>query len=157
MVDLEDPASLRLEAAVPESLAGQVKPGTSLAVTVSAAVLALTATVVEVSPAADPVTRTVRVRLALPATPGLRSGQFGRVTVPVAAGERLLIPAGAVRRLGQMDAVLVVDDGHARLRLVRLGETTAAGEVAVRAGLTAGERLITSPGTVMDGAPVTLR
>ena len=157
VVDLEDPASLRLEVAVPESLAGRVRPGTRLEVTVPAAGLTLQAAVVEVTPAADPVSRTVRARLALPVAADLRSGQFGRVTVPVSAGERLLIPSTAVRRLGQMDAVLVLEDGHARLRLVRLGDTTAAGDVAVRAGLTAGERLITTPGTVADGAAVTAR
>ncbi len=153
VADLEDPASLRLEVAVPESLAARVAPGTTLAVEVAAAGLAVIAPVVEVTPAADPASRTVRASLALPPTVGLRSGQFGRVTVPVAAGERLFVPQAAVRRHGQIDSVLVAEDGHARLRLVRLGEVSGT-EVAIRAGLAAGELLILNAPSLADGSPI---
>jgi RND family efflux transporter MFP subunit len=156
VVDLEDPASLRLQVDVPESLAQRVTPGATLAAEVAAAGLVLQATVVEVLPAADPASRTVRAALALPAAPGLRSGLFGRVTIPVAAGERLFIPQAAVRRHGQIDSVLVAEDGHARLRLVRLGEVRGD-EVAIRAGLAAGEQVILNAPGLADGHPILIR
>lgn len=154
VVELEDPATLRLAVEVPESLAARLAPGASFAVQVPAAGFAGDAPVVEVVPAADPVTRSVLVKLALPSgAPGLRSGQFGRVGVPVAEGRVLAVPATAVVRRGQLDAVYVVADGVARLRLVRLG--TALGEaVAVRAGLSAGELVAVDPANLRDGQAV---
>ncbi|MBN8526753.1 MAG: efflux RND transporter periplasmic adaptor subunit, partial [Planctomycetes bacterium] len=67
VVDIEDPATLRLEVEVPESLAARVVLGATLQVQVAAAGLDLAAPVVEITPAADPVSRSVLVKLALPA------------------------------------------------------------------------------------------
>jgi RND family efflux transporter MFP subunit len=138
LIDLEDPASLRLEIEVPESLAARIAPTTTLRVLVPAAELDAEAAVAEVIPAADPVSRSVLVKLALPAAPGLRSGQFGRAAIAVADGQALTVPAAAVVRRGQLDLVTVVADGRATLRLVRLGGTVGD-RVVVRAGLAAGE------------------
>jgi RND family efflux transporter MFP subunit len=144
VIDLEDPASLRLEVELPESLASLVGVGTRLRAQVGAAAFDAEAAVVEVTPAADPVSRTVLVKLALPpAQPGLRSGQFGRVTIPVAGGELLSVPNAAVVQRGQLDAVFVVVDGRARLRLVRLGGQDG-GRTAIRAGLEPGEVVVSA-------------
>lgn len=156
VIDLEDPASLRLEVEIPESLAAGVAVGTRLRVQVGD--LDQPATVAEVTPASDPVSRSVLVKLALPAEArGLRSGQFGRVSLPVGGDRLLAVPAAAVLRRGQLDLVFVLADGRARLRLVRLGG--AEGDlVAVRAGLSAGEMVAVSGlETLADGQPVTLR
>jgi RND family efflux transporter MFP subunit len=156
VIDLEDPASLRLEVEVPESLAAQVKLGSKLPIRTGA--LATEAAVVEVTPAADPVSRSVLVKLALPADAGeLRSGQFGRVTIPVAAGKMLSVPTNALVRRGQLDAVFVVTDGKARLRLVRTGGSDGD-STAIRAGLEAGETVVTDGATgLADGQPITVR
>lgn len=158
VLDLEDPASLRLEVEVPESLAGTVAMGARLPVEVTAAGLAAEGEVVEIIPAADPVSRSVLVKLALPAgATGLRSGQFGRAAIAVAGGRMLAVPAAAVVRRGQLDAVFVVADGVARMRLVRLG--AADGErIGVRAGLAEGEVVaVDGAAALRDGQPVTVR
>ena len=49
----------------------------------------------EIAPVADAVSRTFQVKLDLPAAAGLRTGQFGRVSVPVAETKLLLVPADA--------------------------------------------------------------
>ncbi len=158
VIDLEDPSSLRLEVEVPESLAGTVTMGTTLRVQIDAAGLDIEAPVVEVSPAADPVSRSVLVKLTLPsATPGLRSGQFGRASIATAGGQMLAVPTTALIQRGQLDAIYVVQDGIARLRLVRLGGSQ--GEfTTLRAGVVAGETVVTSEvDLVIDGQPVTVR
>jgi RND family efflux transporter MFP subunit len=156
VIDLEDPASLRLEVELPESLAARVVVGTTLRAQIGAATFDQEAAVVEVTPAADPVSRSVLAKLALPATAtGLRSGQFGRVTIPVIGGTVLSVPDSAVVQRGQLDAVFVVKDGKAHLRLVRLGGVDG-GRSVIRAGLEAGE-LVVSVGAenLRDGQPVT--
>ncbi len=156
VIDLEDPASLRLEVEIPESLAARVVVGTKLRVHISA--FDQEAAVVEVTPAADPVSRTVLVKLALPAdATGLRSGQFGRVTVPVSEGRLLSVPTAAVIHRGQLDAVFVVQDSTARLRLVRLGGSDGT-STAIRAGLKPDETVVVDGAdALIDGQPVTVR
>ena len=118
LLELEDPTALRLEADVPEALLDRIKLNNKLGVRVPSASLSLEATVSEISPAADPVSRTSRVKLDLPAVQGLRSGQFGRVAVPVAEVIALRVPASAVVVRGQMEIGFVVVNHHAQLRLV---------------------------------------
>lgn len=156
VIELEDPASLRLEVEVPESLAGRVPLGTRLRVQVGA--LDTETAVVEVTPAADPVSRSVLVKLALPAEArDLRSGQFGRATIPVAGGRVLSVPDAAIVHRGQLDAVFVAKDGHARLRLVRTGGSDG-GSTAIRAGLDPGEVVVGDGATgLVDGQPISLR
>jgi hypothetical protein len=52
--------------------------------------------VAEMSPAADQNSRTYLVKLDLPGATGLRSGQFGRVAVPVGEASAIRVPAAAV-------------------------------------------------------------
>jgi NAD(P)H-flavin reductase len=70
---------------------------------------------------ADPVSRTFQVKLDLPKADGLRTGQFGRVSVPVAEVKLLMVPKTSVIKRGQMELVFVAKDGKAALRLVKTG------------------------------------
>jgi multidrug efflux pump subunit AcrA (membrane-fusion protein) len=58
----------------------------------------------------------------------------------------LLVPASALVRRSELDAVYVLDDsGTPRLRQVRLGRTLPDGRIVVLAGLEAGEAVVTNP------------
>jgi RND family efflux transporter MFP subunit len=114
-------------------------------------------TVSEISPVADPVSRTFNVKLDLPPTEGLRTGQFGRVSVPVAEVKLLLVPQSAVLKRGQMELVFVAKDGKAALRLVKTGKGLE-GRVEVLSGLEEGEQIIVSEtAKLTDGQPVTIQ
>jgi len=65
------------------------------------------------------------------------------------------LPKGCVIREGQLEGVYVVDkDSVARLRLLKLGETTPEA-VEVLAGLESGERyVVEGMNTVRDGGKV---
>lgn len=154
LLELEAPAALRLEADVPEALIDRIKLNEKLAVRVPTANLSLEATVSEISPIADPVSRTFLVKLDLPQTPGLRSGQFGRVAVPVAEVSAIRVPAGAVVVRGQMEIAFVVVNQRAQLRLVKTGKHLG-GEVEIVSGLSAGETIVVEgAGALLDGQPV---
>lgn len=158
VVEIEDPSAPRLEVEVPESLSGGLDLGTRLRAQVPAAGLDAEAPVVEIIPAVDPVSRSVLVKLALPAgTKGLRTGQFGRAAITVAGGRMLAVPAAAVVARGQLDAVFVIKDGVARMRLVRLGAADG-GRISVRAGLAEGEVVaVEGAAGLRDGQSVTVR
>ena len=155
LMELEAPRVLRFETDLPESLLDRIKLGATLAVTVPALPAPVPATVSEISPVADAVSRTFLVKLDLPAAAGLRPGQFGRVAVPVAATELLLVPRQALLKRGQMEAVFVVRDHRASLRLVKTGKVLAD-KLEILSGLEPGDAIVTSEASQLtDGQPVT--
>ena len=118
LLELEYPATLRLEADVPDALISKIKLKDKLLIRVTDQNPTVEGVVSEIAPAADPVSRTFRVKLDLPASSELRSGQFARVAVPVAQVNALRVPMGAVNVRGQMEVAFVVTNQHAQMRLV---------------------------------------
>ncbi|HSH14373.1 MAG TPA: efflux RND transporter periplasmic adaptor subunit, partial [Desulfurivibrionaceae bacterium] len=154
LLTLENNNRLQVAVAVPETLLARIKSGDALPLTVPAADYAGPGQVVEIAPAADPTSRTALVKLAVTA-PGLRPGQFARVTLPGSGTDTAIsLPASAVIAFGQMEKIFVVENAAAQLRLVRTGEKHD-GRVEILAGLTGGE-LVVSEGAeqLSDGQPV---
>ncbi len=157
IIEMEDPRALRFEADVPEALIGNVKLGAKLPVQVAEGAAPIESTVVEIAPVADAASRTFLVKLDLPATQGVRSGQFGRVWVPTGETKSIRVPSSAVVTRGQMECVFVVVNEHTELRLVRTGKH-AGGEVEILAGLSSGERVVIDGAeSLRDGQPTTLK
>jgi RND family efflux transporter MFP subunit len=155
LVEMEDPAALRLEAAVPEAIIDRVSLGSKLMVRIGSN--ELEGVVREMSPTADPNSRTLLVKLDLPATPGLRTGQFGRVAVPVAETSVLRVPASAILRRGQMELVFINNSRRAQLRIVKTGKSIGA-EVEIVSGVNAGEQIIIEgAANLADGQPIEVR
>ena len=151
LLDLENPAQLRIEADIPEALIASLKIGASLDVTPKAK-----ATVAEISPTGDPNSRTFPVKLDLPAGNPMRPGQFVRITVPVREYEALVIPAAALVQRGQLQMVFVNENNISKLRLFRTGRERSEG-IEVLAGLDGGESLvIEGADKLMDGQPLTV-
>jgi multidrug efflux pump subunit AcrA (membrane-fusion protein) len=153
---LETPARLEVEAAIPEGRMEAIAPGLHLEVRVPAlGERVFSAPVATVVPAADPASRSVRVKLALPEDPELKPGLFARVAIPGAAAPMLLIPRRAVIPEGQLTGLFQLDDeGRARFRLVRLG-ADAGEQVEVLTGLAPGTRYVAGPAPgLADGVRV---
>lgn len=144
---IEQEGRLRLEVPVDAALAGAVTRGARLAVAVEAAGFRGEVPVTEVVPAADPVSRTFVAKADLPPAPGLRSGQFARVSLPLGSRAAVTVPESALVRRGQLDGVFVAGEGgRLGFRIVQPGRESAPGRREVLAGLAAGERI------VVDGA-----
>ena len=112
--------------------------------------------VTEVARAVGADQRAFTVKVSLPPTVTARTGSFARVVFRGAPRRALLVPAHAIQRHGQVSSIYVVQDGVARLRLIRVG-TSASEGVEVLAGLDAGESIVISPLTrLIDGAHVTV-
>ena len=132
---------------VPEDRVAAVKPGQAASVSLlSVAGQPLTAHVREVAPAADPQTRTYRVKLSLDAPdPRVRLGMTADVALAgeAAAGKAVRLPATALFHQGEKPAVWVVRSADSTLELrpvtvLRYGER----DVFVGAGIEAGERVV---------------
>ena len=100
-----------------------------------------------VLPSADPVSQTIEWRLELPTAGagGLVPGQQVRVRFVGGASERMVLPASAVVRRGELTAVYVVAGQGFSLRAVRLGSDHGAAGVEVLAGLSAGDSVALDP------------
>jgi RND family efflux transporter MFP subunit len=139
------PGALRLVVQLPQSdvaaMRAAVGPRILLADGRTVAAGALT-----VSPAADPGTHTVTVRVALPdldAAP--QPGATAKLLFPIAgAAAQLEIPRSALVRRGEITGVYAVDGQRLSLRQVRLGETRGD-RVEVLAGLKGGETIAADP------------
>ena len=157
LLQIEDPDTLRLEADVPEALVGNVKLGDKLAVRIAALASEIEGTVAEMSPTDDPNSRTFLVKLDLSGATGLRSGQFGRVSVPVGEARAIRVPAAALIQRGQMELVFVVVGNHALMRLVKTG-SRIGDEIELVSGLDSGEQVVTDgAASLTDGQPVTIK
>ncbi|PKP63093.1 MAG: efflux RND transporter periplasmic adaptor subunit, partial [Alphaproteobacteria bacterium HGW-Alphaproteobacteria-9] len=141
-----------LEAAVPESQAGDV----SIGQTVRAALTAypgemFSGRITAILPSAQADSRTLTVRAELP-NPGLRlrPGMFAQVTLSPEPRDALLIPAEAVIRTGRRNLVMLAQGKGGFLPAeIRIGRE-ANGQIEVLAGLAAGEQVVVSGQFLLD-------
>jgi hypothetical protein len=66
---------------------------------------------------------------------------FGRILIPLAEEDVLVIPRQAVRKVGQLELVEVVEHGQASRRAIRTGRTLGE-DVEVLSGLRQGEQVV---------------
>jgi RND family efflux transporter MFP subunit len=154
LISIEDPTALRLEADIPQAIAAQIRRDARLAVRMDGLSGEFNGTISEIAPSADSVSRTVQVKVDLPVQPGLSSGQFARLLVPVGEGDSLRIPASAVLQRGQLEMVFTVANQHAQMRLVRTGKRDGD-QVEVLSGLHPGDAVVIDGASQLtDGQPV---
>lgn len=152
LVSLYDPGSLRVRAAVPQSLAQRVQadavrvelPG------LPAAQQWPQATRVQLLPTIDAATHTVQVRADLPGSvQGAVPGMFARLWLPAAdaaePAKRVTVPVSAIVRRAEMTGLYVQDaSGRPLLRQVRLGRVEGD-RVEVLSGVAPGEAVVLDP------------
>lgn len=153
---LESTDRLRAEGTVPEQAAVSLRIGDTLPVVVNDGADSVEGRIEELSAAADAVSRSVLVKVALPAG-AARSGQFARLQVAAGRTDTLLVPASALTRFGQMERVFVVEQGRAMLRLVKTGRAVRD-RLEILSGLNAGEQVVLNPPAALrDAQSVSLR
>lgn len=157
LITLEDPRALQLEADVPEAIADRIQGDARLSIRPDGVREPLTGTVNEMAPSADPLSRTVQVKLDLPAGAPVRPGQFARLQVPIGESRSLGVPESAVLRRGQLELVFVVVTNSARLHLVKTGRQNG-GIVEILSGVDPGDSVVVEGArSLVDGQPVTIQ
>ncbi len=158
LLDVYDPAALRVAVSVPQAVAARLEDATALWLEVPVANIGpieVSAAAVQSRPVVDATTHTARLRIKLPdGGPGIRPGMFARLHIVLpddraapALAAPVLVPASAIVRRAELTGLYILDDsGRPVLRQVRLGR--AAGDlVEVLAGVSAGEPVFIAPFT----------
>jgi RND family efflux transporter MFP subunit len=142
---LYDPTEMQLVANVRESLAMKLKVGQEVPAKLESFDYECLATVREVVPQAEVGSRSFQVKVTGPCPPGVYSGMFGRIKLPLEDEELIVIPAAAVRRVGQLTLVNVVEAGQMIRRNVQIGRQLGK-DVEILSGLQAGEKVVVEAG-----------
>lgn len=143
-----DASRMRLEVPVPVRLVDRFPLGRAIAVKLDHPAAVVTGKVAEVVSEIDPHSRTRKVKLLLSAgDTEILPGAFGRVAVADDAHEAVVLPAAAVRRVGQLEMVEIVEGGRAVQRMVRTRAIDRE-SVEILSGLSGGETVVlAAPGS----------
>ncbi len=156
LIEVHDPSELRAVAGVPQFVLPRVAQAAKAEVLLPLLGTKLAATRLTLLPAADARLLSTQVRADLPRDlpRGVVPGTAAKVLLPAGQAQRLVMPAAAVLRRGELTAAYVVgQDGRSRLRQIRVGEAAGAGLIEVLSGLDAGERVRLDPTLVVLGSP----
>lgn len=154
ILTVENPKKLELSVSVPEEKARLLSVGGRASVIVDSPAETFRTKISAVVAAADPMSRTSIVKLALPNDKGLRPGQFVSVRFDALARKVLTVPTTAVFHEGQLDGVFVVEDGRAALRWIQTGQSDGR-FTQITAGLSDGEKVVSPiPAGLVDNTPL---
>ncbi len=145
LLSLYNPLSLRIEAAVRETIALPLQLGQTLEVEIPSLGKTLPAQIEELVPAADPSSRSFMVRARVEYDKQLLPGMYARLLVPAGRQSLLLVPKELVTEYGQLDIVWVIDNGRTDRRFIRAGREISTGMIEVISGLEEGDRLLPPP------------
>lgn len=143
LISIVDPTSFRLEVTVPESQAKAIRLGEPVPVTIEALGQKVTGHVYEITPSADPTSRTFIVKVRLPQIKGLMAGMFGRAEFTTGTVKGLFVPNTALWQESSLEGVYVMEKDVAVKRLVTTGKRVG-NFVEVLSGLKEGELVVVS-------------
>lgn len=148
---IEDEGPREVVVSVPDRVAAEIKVGLRVPVEVGSEGRRIETRVAAVVPAADPLSRTIEVRLRTSERVPSNLTAVAEFPGHAAAPVTLLLPRTAVVERGQlMGAFVVAPDSTIRLRWIRLGRPVGD-RVEVAAGLRAGDLVARDPGSLRDG------
>lgn len=156
LLEMYDPTSLVIRAAVPERNAAEIKNGMKVAVLLDARPgAAIPSRVSRVYPYLDDRLRTRTIEIEAPRSIALLPGMFARLTLNLETIEdAVVVPIDALVATPAGPVVFVVDSTTAVRRRVQAG-IEEAGCIQIISGVEAGERVVTAGNDKLkDGSPV---
>jgi membrane fusion protein (multidrug efflux system) len=159
VASMQDIDPIKLEFAIPEKYARQLKIGTAVLVSLGETEANRTGTVYAVEAKIDPGTRTIKARAKIPNSDGyLIPGSFARVEITLETyRDAIVIPAeGLITELSG-EKVYLCKNGLAQLAAVKTGIRTEK-EIQILEGIMAGDTVLISGLLLLaDGRPVDIK
>jgi|JI7StandDraft_1071085.scaffolds.fasta_scaffold10204_4 Cu(I)/Ag(I) efflux system membrane fusion protein len=152
LADINGLSTVWLNAAIPEALAGRLRTGQGVEVTLAAFPgERFTGRLTALLPEVVGESRTITGRVELANRGGrLRPGMFGQITFGDGAAGALVVPSEAVIRTGTRTLVMLAEPGgRFRPAEIRVGRE-AGGQTEILAGLAEGERVVASGQFLID-------
>jgi RND family efflux transporter MFP subunit len=145
VLKLAQEGEIEVAIAIPESSLTLYKVGDAAEISLLADNSAtLTGRLRELSPSADPISRTYAARIALNASAKLALGMTARVRFISKQDAELTVPVSAIYQQGTQSAVWIVAPDHSvSLRAVQVAAYRDEGAV-IRQGLKSGERIVSA-------------
>ena len=141
LADLYDPRKLQLAAVVREALASDLRLGQKLPVRLEGLRTTVAARIREIVPRVNARTRSFTVKAAGAFPTGVWPGMFGTLLIPIGRQKVLVIPATAIRHVGELDLVTLLEHGRRVRQTVQPGRHLGALR-EILAGLTVGQRVV---------------
>ena len=112
--------------------------------------------VTRLSPSIAEGTRTLPIEAEVPNPTGsLRPGTFAKADIVTAAAPSLVVPASAIVVFAGVEKILVMKNGKAQEQRVRTG-LRIGDRVELLEGAAEGDMVITTPGGLANGSPVSV-
>src|SRR5512143_1005926 len=148
---------LRLRVAVPEREAASVRVGQAVRVLLEGDPAVHAGRVARLSPSIQEQNRTRIVEAEVANRDGrLRPGSFARAEIVVEADRTAVtVPASTVVTFAGLEKVFGIKDGKAIEKRIRTGRRSGD-RVEILEGVAAGEPVVTDPGSLVGGMPVTV-
>lgn len=157
LLKVERQNDYRFEADVSETAARNLVLKDNLEIRLSGFDRGIQGHISEISPTTDPNSRTLRIKIDLPQSAELRSGQFGYALIPTEAHASIRIPRSALIQRGEIEIVFVAQNNKAILRLVRSGKHERD-SVEILSGIEEGDEIIIdSAAQLLDGDSIEAR
>jgi RND family efflux transporter MFP subunit len=149
---------LRLQLAVPERAATDVRVGQEVRVNVDGDASVHRGRVVRLSPSIQEQNRTLTIEAEVPNQAGvLRPGSFSRAEIVIAADQpAIFVPTTAIVVFAGIEKVITVKAGKAEERRVVTGRREKD-RVEIVEGLKSGEPVVVQPGNLAGGQPVVVK
>jgi RND family efflux transporter MFP subunit len=145
---------LRLQLAIPERSAANLRVGQLVRVTVEGDAEAYRGRVARLSPAITEGNRTLAIEAEVPNEAGrLRPGMFARAEIVTDETLSIVVPQSALVVFAGVEKLLVAKEGKVHEQRVRTGRRVGE-QIEILDGVTPGDFVITTPGGLAEGATV---
>jgi len=142
LLTIYTPGTLELVAPVGEQYSPYLKPGATVSLSIPSLHVTQSSSLREVVPQRDVKTRTITVKAPVQEAPGLVPGLYGTLSFPTRTSEVIVVPKQAVRVVGQLESVRVLEDGKVKTRHVKTGRALPRDMVEILSGLNPGEEVV---------------
>ncbi|MCC6931850.1 MAG: efflux RND transporter periplasmic adaptor subunit [Deltaproteobacteria bacterium] len=139
IIEMEDPSAMQVETSIPEDIINNVTVGQLIEVTFANS--KLPSTMIELSPSADPNSRTFPAKLQLKNETSLKSGQLVTVKIPLKRRLSIFAPLSSIIKRGQLEFAYIAKGDTASMRIVRTGRVVDS-QIEILSGLDADELVI---------------